>query len=103
MAAKSLKDPASIPVQIRDGGVVIRMFSISKLGGPLLWRIKGFVGCIVGLVQEPWTAGICLDEANAFVGLHVRTILRFVRLANPMTQKRVEAFEGVEESGVPRP
>src|SRR5215469_5246883 len=98
MATERLKDPACIPVKIRDGGVVIRMFLICELLSPLFRRIKRLVGRIIGLIQEPWAASICLDEANTLVGLHVRAVRGLVRLAYPMTQKRIEALEGIEES-----
>ena len=100
-AAKSLEEPAGIPVQIRNRGVVIRMFLVGEFGGPLSWRVKRLVGRVIGLVQEPGASSICLDKANTFVGLEVRTVCGFVRLTNPVTQKRVECFEGVEESRVP--
>src|SRR5215472_4674821 len=100
MPPKSLEDPADIPIKIRNGRMVIRMFLIGDLGSPLLWRIKRLVWCVVGLVQEPGTTSICLDEANTLIGLHVRSVWGLVRLTNPVPQKRIEGFEGVEESGV---
>ena len=85
MAAKSLEDPAGIPIKIRNGGMVIRMFLIGELGSPQFWRIKRLVGRVIGLVQEPWATSVCFDEANALVGLNVRSVRRLVRLTDPVT------------------
>src|SRR5215831_11584742 len=103
MSSKSLKDPASIPIKVRDGGVVIRMFLSRELGSPLFWRIQRFVGRVIGLVKEPRATSVCFDEANALIGLNVRSVRRFVRLTHPVPQKRVEGLESVEESRIPWP